>query len=138
MAREYFQRLTRSRSKLFTFLEHDSVPWNNNSAEHALKQYAYYRKVSDGQMMEAGLTDYLVLLSVYQTCRYKGVSFFRFLLSGERDVDRFIAARKEMRLKQSLEVYPEGFSANHRKRKGTRTQKASQCEVGSNQESTLG
>jgi predicted RecB family nuclease len=138
LAREYFQRLTRNRGKLFTFLEHDSVPWNNNSAEHALKQYAYYRKVSDGQMMEAGLTDYLVLLSVYQTCRYKGVSFFKFLLSGERDVDRFIATRKGKRLKQSLEVYPEGFSATHRKRKEARTQKASRCEAGSNQESTLG
>jgi hypothetical protein len=128
LAREYFQRITKNRDKLFTFLKHDSVPWNNNSAEHAIKQYAYYRKVSDGQMMEAGLSDYLVLLSVYQTCKYKGVSFFKFPLSGERDVDRFIAARKEKRLKQSLEVYPEGFSATHRKRKGVQTKKASRCD----------
>src|SRR5262249_55012168 len=90
LAQAYQQRLTKNRGKLFTFLKHDSVPWNNNSAEHAIKQYAYYRKVSDGQMMEAGLSDYLVLLSVCQTCKYKGISFLKFLLSAERDVDRFI------------------------------------------------
>jgi hypothetical protein len=32
-------------------------------------------------MTEAGLVDYLVLLSLFQTCRYKGASFYKFLLS---------------------------------------------------------
>lgn len=59
------ERLTKSQDKLFTFLKHDSVSWNNNTAEHAIKHYAHYRKVSDGQMTESGLSDYLVLLSIY-------------------------------------------------------------------------
>ena len=35
-------------------------------------------------MHVSGLEDYLVLLSIWQTCVYRGVSFFDFLLSGER------------------------------------------------------
>src|SRR5262249_8948955 len=87
LAQTYQQRLTKNREKLFTFLRHDSVPWNNNNAEHAFKHYAQYREGRDGQMTESGLSDYLVLLSVHQTCKYKGVSFLKFLLSGEKDVD---------------------------------------------------
>ncbi len=59
----------------------DGVPWNNNCAENAIKRFAYYREDTVGTMTEAGLNDYLVLLSIYQTCRYKGVSFLKFLLS---------------------------------------------------------
>jgi hypothetical protein len=30
-------RFKRNRAKLFIFLDHDNVPWNNNNAEHAVK-----------------------------------------------------------------------------------------------------
>jgi hypothetical protein len=46
-------------------------------AEHAIKQFAHYRILADGKMTEPGLNNYLVLLSVYQTCVYKGMSFFQ-------------------------------------------------------------
>jgi hypothetical protein len=138
LAQAYQERLTKNRDRLFTFLKHDAVPWNNNNAEHAIKHFAYYRKVSDGQMTEPGLSDYLVLLSVYQTCKYKGVSFLKFLLSGERDVDKFIQARGKKRLKLSLEVYPEGFSANHLKRKGTQKKKLPQANAAQPPESPPG
>src|SRR4029434_10972847 len=71
--------------KLFTFLRHDGVPWNNNNAEHAVKRFAYYREIADGYFSETGLQAYLVLLSLSVTCTYKGLSFFQFLLSrGDR------------------------------------------------------
>jgi hypothetical protein len=60
---------------LFTFLNFDEVPWNNNNAEHAIKRFAHYREITDGHLAESGLTDYLVLLSINQTCEYKGISF---------------------------------------------------------------
>jgi len=94
MALSYKKRFEKNRDKLFTFLAYDGVPWNNNNAEHAIKQFAHYRILVDGQMTEAGLNNYLVLLSVYQTCVYKGMSFFRFLLSGERDLEKFAASRQ--------------------------------------------
>jgi len=33
---KYRNRLERNRTKLFTFLDYDGVPWNNNNAEHAI------------------------------------------------------------------------------------------------------
>jgi hypothetical protein len=85
----YKKRFEKNREKLFTFLDYDGVPWNNNNAEHAIKQFAHYRMIADGMMTESGLNNYLLLFSIYQTCRYKGLSFYRFLLSGEKDVDKF-------------------------------------------------
>jgi len=38
------QRLIKNRERLFTFIQYDAVPWNNNAAENAIKQFAYYRE----------------------------------------------------------------------------------------------
>jgi hypothetical protein len=32
-------RLLKYQEKLFTFIHYDGVPWNNNNAEHAIKQF---------------------------------------------------------------------------------------------------
>ena len=61
-------------------------------------------------MTEAGLKDYLVLLSIYQTCRYKGVSFLKFLLSRERDMDAFCEQPRRKRRRPLIEVYPRGVT----------------------------
>jgi len=106
------ERLLRNRNKLFTFVQYDGVSWNNNSAENAIKQFAYYRHKTKGLLTEQGLSDYLVLLSLYQTCRYKGVSFFKFLLSKERDIDVFCQGRRKKR-RDEIEVYPKGFIPKH-------------------------
>jgi len=42
------QRLLKNRDKLFTFVGHDGVPWNNNNAENAIKRFAYYREDTVG------------------------------------------------------------------------------------------
>ncbi|MBI4522825.1 MAG: hypothetical protein HY695_03315, partial [Deltaproteobacteria bacterium] len=113
----YSKRLLKYQDKLFTFLNHDGVPWNNNNAEHAVKKFADYRELVDGQFSEAGLKEYLVLLSIYLTCKYKGISFLKFLLSREKDIDVF---RQSVNLKRpipALELLPEGFVFSRRKRK---------------------
>jgi hypothetical protein len=109
LAKGYQKRLLKNKGKLFTFLDHDGVPWNNNNAEHAMKAFAYYRRISDGQMREQGLSDYLVLLSLYETCKYRGVSFLKFLLSQEEDVKDYCRRGRKKKGPPSLEVYPEGF-----------------------------
>jgi hypothetical protein len=116
LALGYRKRLLKSEGKLFTFLDHDGVPWNNNNAEHAVRAFAYYRRISDGQVREKPLADYLVLLSVYQTCKYRGVSFLKFLLSGEADVDAFCQGRRRKKGSAPLEIYPEGFPRTYRSR----------------------
>jgi hypothetical protein len=109
------RRLNKYREKLFTFIHHDGVPWNNNNAENAVKRFAYYREDTVGLLKEAGLTSYLVLLSICHTCRYKGVSFLKFLLSREQDVDLFCEG-KQQRHEAALETYPKGFIPPHYKR----------------------
>jgi hypothetical protein len=117
VARAYQARFARTGGKLFTFLDHDGVPWNNNPAENAVKAFAYYRRLSDGLMSEEGLSDYLVLLSVQQTCKYRGVSFLKFLLSQEEDIEAYCRHGRNRNPTAVLEVYPDGFSRTHRKLK---------------------
>jgi hypothetical protein len=102
-------RLMKYRDKLFAFLEHDGVPWNNNNAENAIKYFAYYREDTAGIMKESGLTNYLVLMSIGHTCQYKGISFLKFLLSRERDIDAFGGGVRTRRPLCDVELYPRGF-----------------------------
>jgi hypothetical protein len=102
------QRLLKCEDKLFTFLDHDGVPWNNNNAENAVKRFAQYREITDGQFTEEGLNDYLVLLSVYQTCKYKGVGFLKFLLSRETDIDVFRENAGKKGPVSAIEIHAQG------------------------------
>jgi hypothetical protein len=91
------ERLKKNRDRLFTFLDFDGVPWNNNNAEHAIKAFALLRRVIDGRTTEKGLNDFLVLLSVYETCKCKNVTFLDFLRSGSRDIDKFAISQRTRR-----------------------------------------
>jgi Transposase IS66 family/RNase_H superfamily len=90
------QRFEKNRDTLFTLLEHDGVPWNNNNAEHAVKAFATLRRVIKGVTSEAGLRDYLVLLSICETCNYQGLDFLDFLRSGETDIAAFADSRQKI------------------------------------------
>lgn len=94
VAIKYQKRFNKYANKLFTFLDYDNVPWNNNNAEHAIKPFAMLRHVFRGLSTPKGIREYLVLLSVEETCKYRGISFLDFLRSGELDIDQFIARRQ--------------------------------------------
>ena len=83
------ERFVRNRDKLFTFLNYDGVPWNNNNAEHAVKAFVSLRRVIEGKATEKGLRDFLTLLSICETCKYKNVNFLDFLRSGSKNIDDF-------------------------------------------------
>ena len=97
-AGKFKDRFEKNRDKLFTFLAHDGVPWNNNNAEHAIKAFAMLRHVIDGVTSEKGLRDYLVMLSICETCKYKEVDFLDFLLSGQKDIGAFVKAKHRGRV----------------------------------------
>jgi predicted RecB family nuclease len=61
------ERFEKNQNKLFTFLDYDGVPWNNNNAEHAIKAYAALRNVMQGTSTRAGTEEYLILLSICET-----------------------------------------------------------------------
>ena len=77
--------------------------WNNNNAEHAIKHFADYRNTVAGQIREFGLRNYLMLLSAYQTCEYKGISFLKFLLSKEIDIDKFRLLKNDPNLQNDFD-----------------------------------
>ena len=83
------KRFKKNEGVLFTFLQHNSCPWNNNNAEHAIIPFAKYRATRDTDFSEKSIKEYLILLSIQQTCKYRGVSFLEFLKSGEKNVSAF-------------------------------------------------
>lgn len=94
---KYKKRFEKNRGKLFTFLDYNGVPWNNNNAEHAVKAFAILRNAIRGASSEKGIREYLTLLSICETCKYKGASFLKFLRSGEMDIDQFIRKVKDVK-----------------------------------------
>jgi hypothetical protein len=93
IAQKAQERLKRNRARLFTFLDYDNVPWNNNNAEHAIKAFADLSAVIEGPTTERGIRDYLILLSLHQTCVYRGIDFLGFLRSGEIKIDGYTGRR---------------------------------------------
>ena len=87
LAMKYKKRFQRSGEKMFTFLDHDGVPWNNTNAEHAIKRFAKYRTHADGCITERSLQEYLVLASVFETCAFNNVNALGFLLSKQTTLE---------------------------------------------------
>jgi len=104
------QRFIKNKDELFTFLDHDGVPWNNNNAEHAIKAVARLRSNLTGLTTQKGLEQYLILLSVCQTCKYMGVDFLDFLRSGEKDIHAFAESRRRRNRPARSPAEPTGSS----------------------------
>ena len=80
IATKYQERMGKYGSRLFTFLDYDGVPWNNNNAEHAIHAFARVRRFADGRFTEDSVREYLVMLSVAETCKYQNIDVLEFLL----------------------------------------------------------
>jgi predicted RecB family nuclease len=89
LAEKLQKRLIKYKDELFTFIKYDNIPWNNNNVEYAIKTFKDYFRQIKGTITERGLESHLILLSIYQTCNYKGINFLDFLLSKEKDIDKF-------------------------------------------------
>lgn len=88
IGKAWVKRFTRNEEKLFTFLRFDGVPWNNNNAEHAIKSLAYHRREINGFYERSGIEEFLILLSIEQTCKFRGISFWEFLKSKEVNFEK--------------------------------------------------
>ena len=80
------KRIEKNKDTLFTFLDYDGIPWNNNNAEHAVRAVVRLRNVI-GQSTPKGHREYATLLSIQQTLRYRGLDFLEFLRSGRLEID---------------------------------------------------
>jgi predicted RecB family nuclease len=132
VARALRKKFIKYEGKLFTFTNYDNVPWNNNNAENAIKRFAYFREDRKSVMSEKGLESYLLLLSICETCRYKGVSFLRFLLSRSKDVDEFCRSPRKASRKKTYDLYPKDFIPDHLRRfrdvKQRKSAKSEECK----------
>jgi predicted RecB family nuclease len=93
---KFQERFIRYQNSLFTFLEQDGIPWHNNTAERALRHLVIQEKIS-GFFHGSLMPDYLRILGIRQSCRFQGKSFFKFLFSGETDLDKFEAHKRKRR-----------------------------------------
>jgi hypothetical protein len=91
----YQKRFIRYQDSLFTFLTEDGIPWHNNTAERAIRPFAIQRDISKSPLYDATTHAYLALLSIRQTCRFQGKSFFKFLFSGETDLEKFEVRKRK-------------------------------------------
>ncbi|WP_414643400.1 hypothetical protein [Bradyrhizobium barranii] len=80
--------MERNKDKLFAFLDHDGVPWNNNNAEHAVRAFTRLRNGMSTSTAR-GTTDYCILLSLQQTLHYRGFGFLDFLRSGQLEINKY-------------------------------------------------
>jgi predicted RecB family nuclease len=87
LANKYKKRFQKNGTKMFTFLDHNGVPWNNTNAEHAIKRFAKFRVFADGRFTERSLKEYLALVSVFETCEFNNVNVLKFLLSKEKTLE---------------------------------------------------
>lgn len=86
IAQKYQKRIRKYGERMFTFLGHDDVPWNNNNAEHALKKFAKFTALSDGQFTERTLNEACALLTVLETCEFNNINKLNFILSGQHGI----------------------------------------------------
>ena len=89
VAQQYQRRFLKNQEKLFLFLNHDNVAWNNNAVEHAIKLLATHKNKNLTFFRESRMEEYLKIMSIYQTCKYKGISFLKFMLSKQKDIDYY-------------------------------------------------
>lgn len=90
LAGKYQKRMLKCKDKLFVFLDHDGVPWNNNNAENAIKFFASRRRMMGASYTKNTIHDHLIFLSILQTCKRKNLNFLQFLRSGLLDLDEFV------------------------------------------------
>ena len=107
LSAKYQKRFQRYRHSLFTFLEQDDIPWNNNMAERAIRHLAVQRKIS-GSFFERSTHEYLVLLGIAQTCRFQNKSFLKFLLLRRK-------RRRCLQSKQTVEKFSVGQSPKRKR-----------------------
>lgn len=71
-ARRLVKRLRRHRGDLFTFVDHEGVPFENNHAEREIRPAVIIRKNSHGNRSAAGADCQAVLMSVFRTLKQRG------------------------------------------------------------------
>ena len=80
--RTFDERIAKTKKKkdeLLLVLDYPNVPLHNNLAEIAVREGVSKRKISYGTRSELGRLAWENMLSIQNTCRKLGISFYRYL-----------------------------------------------------------
>lgn len=80
-AKRLVKRLRRHQNDLFTFLDQDKVPFDNNHAERAIRPAVILRKNSYGNRSQHGADCQAILMSVFRTLKARGHDPIRTILT---------------------------------------------------------
>jgi transposase len=83
-ARRLVKRLRRHAQELFTFLDHPEVPYDNNTAERAIRPAVIIRKNSYANRSEAGADMQAMLMSIFRTLKQRGHNPLQTIVSALR------------------------------------------------------
>jgi len=90
-------KVERQRPRILTFVEHPDVPCHNNYGEYLIRIGVLKRKVSFGSKSSEGAEAYAILLSIYSTCKLRGIPLVGFL---KQSLKHYIRTGKPMLLKE--------------------------------------
>jgi transposase len=76
------KRIRKYRDEWFVFLYNVDVQATNNHAERQIRPLVLIRKISAGNRSEWGAQVYTQLMSVFSTCRQRGLSFVNTVVEG--------------------------------------------------------
>jgi transposase len=79
------KRLRRHQNELFTFLDQEGVPFDNNHAERSIRPAVILRKNSYGNRSERGADCQAVFMSVFRTLKQRGHDPIRTTIDALRD-----------------------------------------------------
>ena len=103
---EIIAKVKRQQPRILTFVENPGVPFHNNYAEYLIRIGVIKRKISGGSVSAQGAEAYAILLSIYVTCKLRGISFPKYL---KDSLQHYIRTGKPLSLQEysninSLEV----------------------------------
>jgi hypothetical protein len=101
-ARRLVKRLRRHADELFTFLDHPEVPYDNNTAERAIRPAVIIRKNSYANRSQAGADMQAVLMSIFRTLKQRG----------HNPLETIVSALRTLMITGELPPLPDKVAAN--------------------------
>jgi transposase len=90
-ARRLLKRLRRHQNDLFTFLDQEDVPFDNNHAERSIRPAVILRKNSYGNRSQRGADCQAVLMSVFRTLKQRGHDPIRTVVAA---IEQFLRTKQ--------------------------------------------
>jgi len=92
---EIIKKVRRQQPRILTFVEHPGAPCHNNYGEFLIRIGVLKRKISGGSVSAEGANAYAILLTIYVTCKLRGISFPKYMKESLR---HYIKTGKPMSL----------------------------------------